>query len=206
MLVGIVLAAGASTRMGRIKALLPVDATGETFLSRIVRTLREAGVEDVVVVTGYHREPVEEEVERWETSVRVVHNPAHDQGQLTSLQAAIRLVDRPGVEAIVVTLVDVPLVTKATITRLITEYRRTHAAFVRPVNRRGQHGHPVIFDRRLFAEVLSAKGEEGAKPIVRGQIACGAGIEVPIDDDGAFQDVDTPDQYQRLIGGIKPIG
>jgi molybdenum cofactor cytidylyltransferase len=202
MLVGVVLAAGASTRMGRVKALLPAGADAETFLSRVVRTLREGGLEDVVVVTGYHRDAVEQEVERWPTPIRVVYNPAHEYGQLTSLQAAIRVVDRPGVEGIVVTLVDVPLVKPDTVAHLLAEYRRTRATLVRPVDRTGRHGHPVIFDRRLFAELLSADYDAGAKPIVRGQISSGAGLEVEVDDVGAFEDIDTPDHYQRVIGGI----
>lgn len=200
MLVGIVLAAGASTRMGRAKALLPAGRADDTFLSRAVATLREAGVEDVIVVTGHHREAIEREIERWQAPPRVVYNALHEQGQLTSLQAAVRLADRPGVEAAVVSLVDVPLVSVETVRRLIAAYRAAHATLVRPVDRAGRHGHPVIFDRRLFPELLAADPATGAKPIVRAQIASGAGVEVPIEDEGAFQDIDTPDTYERIIG------
>jgi molybdenum cofactor cytidylyltransferase len=200
MLIGIVLAAGASSRMGRVKALLPADEAGNTFLSRVVRTFREAHVDDVIVVTGHHREAVEQEIERRPIPARVIYNPRHEQGQLTSLQAAIGAVDRSGVDAVVVTLVDVPLVTAATMGRVIAAYQRTHANVVRPVDRTGRHGHPVLFDRGLFGALLSADPRRGAKPIVREQIASGAGIEVPVDDPGAFDDIDTPEAYARTIG------
>ena len=201
MLIGIVLAAGASTRMRHVKALLPADASGATFLSRIVETLWNGGLDDVVVVTGFHRAAIEAEVEKWvpPRRVRTVHNLQHEQGQLSSLQAALRIVDRPGVEGVVVTPVDAPRVKSETVAYLVAEYRRTHALLVRPAHPDGRHGHPVLFDRRLFSDLLAADPGAGAKSIVRNQIASGGGIEVLVDDPGAFEDVDTPDQYTRVV-------
>src|SRR6187549_394417 len=113
MIPALVLAAGKSTRMGRTKALLPLG--DETFISRIVGTFRAAGVEDVVVVVGHDAERVAAALDRLDPPPRVVLNPGYESGQLSSILAGLRAVDRPGVTALLLTLVDVPLVSGATV-------------------------------------------------------------------------------------------
>src|SRR5712692_7745013 len=124
----VVLAAGRSTRMGRAKATLPLSDS-ETFLTRIVRTLLEAGVDDVVVVVGHEAKAIEESFaasgRSSGLSARFVVNSDYDKGQLSSLQTALALVDRPGVTAILVTPVDVPLVSARTVRAVVECYRRT---------------------------------------------------------------------------------
>src|SRR5436190_18514922 len=148
MIPAIVLTAGRSTRMGRPKALLPI-AGGDTFLSRIVRTLHDAEVDDVVVVIGYEPEEIVADVERRRLAVRFAFNPDFDKGQLSSLVAGLNVIDRPGVAACLVTLVDVPLVSPATVRAVIDRYRATRALVVRPVAG-ARHGHPLLVDRALF--------------------------------------------------------
>ena len=116
MIPAIVLAAGTSTRMGRPKATLPLPGGG-TFLTRIVHTFLEAGVDDVVVVVGHQAAAVVEAFAASGLAARFVDNLAYEQGQLTSLLAGLQVVDRPGVAAALVTLVDVPLVSSATVQR-----------------------------------------------------------------------------------------
>jgi molybdenum cofactor cytidylyltransferase len=187
----IVLAAGKSTRMGRAKALLPLEP-GETFLTRIVRTLRDAEVEDVVVVVGHEPESI---LTTFAGQARVVINADYEAGQLTSLLAGLRLVDRPGVIAVLVTLVDVPLVTTATVRAVIERYRRTGVPIVRPVHN-GRHGHPVLIDRSLFDRIRAADPTIGLKPIVRAHASAAGDVEVA--DEGAFRDIDTPAEYDRV--------
>src|SRR6266700_7535983 len=93
MIPAIVLAAGASTRMGRAKALLPLDE-GETFLTRIVATFRSADVEDVIVVVGHDAPAIIDAFDRSEAVARFVVNPDYSRGQLTSLVAGLRSVHR----------------------------------------------------------------------------------------------------------------
>ena len=95
------------------------------------------------------------------------------------------------------TLIDVPLVSVATVRTLIGAQREHGAPVVRPVSN-GRHGHPVIFGRALFAELRGADPAQGAKPVVRAHAA--EMIEVPIDDEGAFTDIDTREDYERIIG------
>src|SRR5437763_358532 len=123
MVPAIVLAAGRSTRMGRAKALLMLDR--ETFLSRVVRTLRDAHVDDVVVVLGHEPDAIVADCERRALNVRFAINRDYDAGRLTSLLTGLRVIDRPGVAAALVTLVDVPLVTASTVRAVLERYRRT---------------------------------------------------------------------------------
>ena len=102
-----------------------------------------------------------------------------------------------GVVEGLVTLVDVPLVSAATVRAVVESYRVTHAPVVRPTSG-ARHGHPLLLDRSVFAALRAAAPETGAKPIVRAH-ASPAG-DIPIDDEGAFTDIDTPGEYQRLAG------
>jgi CTP:molybdopterin cytidylyltransferase MocA len=196
MIPGVILAAGASVRMGRPKALLPVDATGESFVARLARTFADAGVEEIVVVSRPGLD-LSNTLAGQLRPVRLVDNPDPDRGQLSSLLAGLRVSDRPGVQAILVGLVDVPLVAADTVRAVVAAYRRTPAWIVRPVDR-GRHGHPVIFDRRVFDELRRAPLDRGAKTVVRAhehEI-----LEVPVEDEGAFLDIDGPEDYARVIG------
>jgi molybdenum cofactor cytidylyltransferase len=195
MIVGIVLAAGASSRMGRPKALLPLGE--ETFLSRVCRTLAEGGVDDVVVIAGPEAAEVERTLAGAAVRARVVENARRDQGQLTSLQAGLAVADRPGVDAVLVHLVDAPLVTPGTVRAVVEAFGRTHAPIVRP-SVGGRHGHPVVFGRAIFDELRAADPAVGAKAVVRAHAA--DALDVAVDDPGACQDIDTPEDYERLIG------
>lgn len=191
----IVLAAGKSSRMGRPKATLPFPGGG-TFLTRIVRTLLDAGADDVVVVVGHEAQPIVDHFAASELPARFVANAAYERGQLTSLVAGLRFIDRPGVAAALVTLVDVPLVSVATVRRVVERYRESQAPVVRPT--RGEaHGHPLLIDRSLFNVIQQADAETGIKPIVRAYASPAGDIE--IEDQGAFFDVDTPADYGELV-------
>ena len=196
MISGIVLAAGASTRMGQVKAALPLGQMGETVLSRVVRTLFEGGVPELVVVAGAHIDAVRVAMPRDESRARVVEHAGWQRGQLSSLVAGLDAIDAPLVEAALVTLVDVPLVRSSTVAAVIDAWRRTRAPIVRPADGE-RHGHPVIFDRSVFADLRSADPNTGAKAVFalhRDRI-----VNVEVDDEGAFQDIDTPEDYQRLM-------
>ena len=190
----IVLAAGKSSRMGRPKATLPLDG-GDTFLTRIVRTFTAASVEDVVVVVGHDADAIASSFANVDLAARFVENADYEQGQLSSLIAGLRVVDRPGVVAVLLTLVDVPLVSEATVRAVVQRYRETGAPIVRPV-RGNEHGHPVLIDRMLFDAIRHADPEVGAKSIIRANVS--AAGDVAVDDPGAFVDADTPEEYARL--------
>ncbi len=193
MVVGIILAAGASSRMGRPKALLPIG--GDTFVTRVCRTLLKAGVDDLVVVAGPEHEAIADALAAAGLPARVVENRRRDEGQLSSVLAGLAVADRPGVDAVLVHLVDAPLVRPETARAVLDAFLRTHAPIVRPaVGQR--HGHPVLFARGVFDELRRADPAIGAKAIVRAHAA--EVCNVPVDDDGACRDIDTPEDYARL--------
>jgi molybdenum cofactor cytidylyltransferase len=198
VLSAVILAAGDSTRMGSPKAAL-LTPDGATFVGRLVTTLREAGVDDLVIVTGRHHDAVVESIARdhQSTTPRIVRNPDPSRGQLSSLLTGMEIVMTPQTDAMLMTLVDVPLVRVSTVTAVIDEWRRTRAPIVRPAIG-DRHGHPVIFDRVLFDELRRAPLDAGAKSVVRAhehEI-----VNVPVDDEGCVRDVDTPSDYEEMRG------
>ena len=210
MIPAIVLAAGKSTRMGRPKATLPLPG-GDTFLSRIVRTFHAAGVDDVIVVLGHDAEAIAEACAQEPTQARFVLNPDYERGQFSSLVKGLNAVDRPGITATLLTLVDVPLVTADTVRMVLERYARAHAPIVRPTRVKPsrsadggsgvetEHGHPVLIDRSLFDAIRRANPAEGAKPVVRSHAS--AEGDLAIADEGAFLDIDTAEEYRRLMEG-----
>ena len=199
MIPALVLAAGKSTRMGRPKATLPLPGGG-TFLTRIVATFLEAGVDDVVVVVGHEAEAVAREFDNSGLRARFVENPLFEQGQWTSLVAGLDFIDRPGVSAALVTLVDVPLVSASTVRAVLDCHRTTRAPIVRPTSL-ARHGHPLLVDRSLFDEIRRADPQLGAKPVVRAHASPRG--DITIDDEGAFTDIDTPDEYEKVFHGFR---
>lgn len=197
MLAAIVLAAGQSSRMGSPKALL-LDAQGRPFVARIVRTLTAAGCSEVTVVTGAAHDAVREVLARDDppSRVRLARNPQPERGQLSSIWTGMDDAARPGVSALLLALVDAPFFSVATVQAVIHAHDTTGAAIVRPA-RGDAHGHPVIFGRFLFDALRRADPAVGAKAIVRAH--AGQILNVEVDDDGAFTDVDTPADYARAV-------
>jgi molybdenum cofactor cytidylyltransferase len=196
----IVLAAGASSRMGRPKAALPLGGRGHTVLSMGVEALLSAGVPCVVIVAGAHPDAVRGAIGTRDPRVAVVEHPAWADGQLSSLLRGLDAIDHPLLEAVLVTLVDVPLVSPDTVRALVAAWRTSGAPIVRPADGE-RHGHPVLFDRRVFAELRAADPRTGAKPVVHAHAH--ELIDLPVADEGAFVDLDVPADYERVRQMVK---
>jgi len=197
----IVLAAGASSRMGRSKAALPLSHAADTFLKRLGSTLLEAGLPRLTIVTGAFPDLLASAWPDHDRRVRAVHNPHWSSGQLSSILAGLDAVRAGDPDALLVALVDTPLVRATTVRALIDAWRATRAPIVRPC-RGDQHGHPVLFDRALFAELRAADPARGAKPVVHAHRD--TLIDLAVDDDGAFRDADTPDDYAAMLRAMVP--
>ena len=195
MLPGVILAAGDSTRMGSPKALL-LTRDGKPFVAAIAETFAAAGITEIVVVTGRDHERITAALahERLPAPPEVVRNLDPSRGQLSSLLLGIDSLPAAA-PAAVVTLVDVPLMTAETVRLVISEWRRTGAPIVRPAIGE-RHGHPVVFDRRLFQELRQAPLDVGAKAVFRAHSA--EIVNVPVTDTGCLVDVDTPADYEAL--------
>lgn len=182
-------------RMGQPKAGLRVAPSGPTFAEAAVCAVRTAGVADVTVVAGAHPEAVAAALAGVQ-DVRVVVHDGWAAGQLSSLRAGLDAVDAPDLEAILVTLVDCPLVRPATVRRLIETWTGTRPPIVRPAIGE-RHGHPVIFDRITFADLRTAPLDVGAKAVIaRWSTAI---VNVAVDDHGVLADIDTPADYDAFV-------
>lgn len=190
MIAGIVLAAGRSRRMGEPKALLRFG--GATFLERAVRALSGGGCHAVWVVVGADPEVA---AAAGELGAHVVVNAAAGAEQIDSLRLALAALP-PEAEAAAVALVDVPEADAAVVRAVVDGFRRSGAPLVLP-SRGGRHGHPVLFARRAWPELMAPGLAEGARSVVHAHAA--DRVEVPVD--SLPRDVDTPDDYRRLLAG-----
>jgi len=196
VIAAIILAAGASTRMGCPKALLP-DPDGRPFVARLVRTFADAGSSPIVVVTGRDHAAIAAALAADALPVDpvVVNNPEPARGQLSSLWTGLDVVMDAGAQAVLVTLVDMPLASVETVRQVVDAWSRSRPPIVRPAIG-DRHGHPVLFDRALFADLRRAPLAEGAKAVLRAH--ADRIVNVAVDDEGCLVDVDTPDEYEAL--------
>ena len=192
--------------MGRPKALLTLPPDGVTFLGRLVRSLIDGGVTDVLSVARPDDHDLGFEIDRLAAAgspVRLVVNPAADRGQLSSVVCGINAADRPGVHGVMIAPVDAPLVTPDTVRRLLTAFAERRAPVVRATYR-GRHGHPVIFSRHVFDSLRRADPAIGAKAVVHAH--ADDRMDVELDDPGVIMDVDNPEDYARILDDTDTSG
>ena len=191
---GILLAAGESRRMGFPKPLLRIG--NDTFLTRTLHSMLEVA-RAVVVVTGAYEQPVRDEVSA-SRRLRIVHNPDFQRGQLSSLKCAIGAIS-PDVDGVLVHLADHPLVQATTFRAVAEKYELTRAPIL-IARHRGRRGHPVLFAKGVFSELLAAPEGEGARFVVNADPA--RVVYVEVEDPGVTLDLDTPEDLKRA--GLAP--
>jgi CTP:molybdopterin cytidylyltransferase MocA len=195
MIAAVILSAGESSRMGRPKALLPIG--GQTFIEKIVTALREAGLENIVVMLGHNAEAMRQEIAHLPVTALV--NSGYQKGQLSSLQIAVRhLLADNNCHGMLVHLVDHPYINAELVNRLIERFDHSGKLIVVP-RFHGKRGHPVIFARSLFDELLKAPLDQGAKAVVNAHRQ--ETLEVDTADEGITLDIDTPELYRQHVKG-----
>jgi CTP:molybdopterin cytidylyltransferase MocA len=187
---GIILAAGKSQRMGRLKPLIKIQ--GKTFLQHISDQLFKAGVDEVKIVVGFRAQEIVEQSRAGQ--VQFVHNPLYEKGQFSSLLAALSALETPQRGALVC-LGDQPHIKHSWIEALIATHHEHPDALIRP--RFGQRtGHPVIYPGRLVPEIQTMSSDDTAKKIWHDHAA--EIITVDLDPD-ILLDADTPGQLRDII-------
>ena len=193
MIVAVVLSAGESSRMGRPKALLPID--GQTFIERIVAALKQTTVGKIIVILGHNARELEARISH--LPVQILINTDYRQGQLSSLQLAVRdLQADADCDGMLVHLVDHPYLAPALVQEMIRRFYETEKRIIVP-KFHGKRGHPVIFSNALFGELLSAPMAEGAKAVVNAHRA--ETLEIDTQEEGIAVDIDTPELYQQHV-------
>jgi len=189
VIAGIILAAGASSRMGSPKALL--DYRGETFIQRLMRVLSTV-CDPVIVVLGYHADALRPAV----PDATIVVNPAPERGQLSSLQSGLAALP-PDAEGFLFTPVDSPAVEMATVERLALEFRRRDPATQLVIPRfAGKRGHPVFATRAIANELTALPLTAQARAIIPSHVA--DTLYIDVSDTRILADIDDRDAYRRL--------
>jgi molybdenum cofactor cytidylyltransferase len=196
----VVLAAGGSTRLGRVKQLLPVIGTpsravggsGETMIEHVLHAVMSTSVDEVIVVLGHAAAEIAAHIP---AGCRTVMNPVWQDGISSSIRAGLEEVASRS-EAALFVLADQPLLSSAALQRILHAYYGTTKAIVTPVHR-GQRGAPALFDRRLFPALRLLRGDVGGREVIR-QFPQEV-LPVEMDTPEMFLDVDTPADYEGLL-------
>jgi molybdenum cofactor cytidylyltransferase len=191
----VVLAAGASRRMGTPKQLLRIG--GETILERTLNNVRASQAAKIVLVLGHAAESVEKEIST--EQIRVVHNPDYQQGMGTSLRTGLAAVSADAGAALII-LADQPFVSPETFNKLIACHRDSKPQggtpqIIIPMYQ-GFRGNPVLLDRSVFDEVKGLNGDVGCRAIFGDHTE---GIcKLPVDDAGILLDIDSRSDFETL--------
>jgi molybdenum cofactor cytidylyltransferase len=184
---GLILAAGESRRMGFPKALLRYR--DETFLDTLIGLFSDY-CSPVIVVLGAQAERIRQAALR---PASFVVNVNFEQGMTTSLQCGLRAIP-PGSEGVLLTLVDHPAVTPATLDRLLAAPR----PLLRVPRYQAKRGHPVWFRGALIPEFLALPEDAAARDVVHGHFPEAEFLD--LDDPGIVADIDDPAAYRDLMG------
>jgi molybdenum cofactor cytidylyltransferase len=184
----VILAAGASSRMGTPKQLLELE--GKTLLTRTIEAALASEAWPVVVVLGANAEKIRTTISR--LPVLVAENPAWSEGMAASIRTGVTTLQQfsRSLDAGLFALCDQPSFAAATITRLMQAQRETGRGIVAS-HYSGRNGAPALFLKKHFAALAALTGEEGARAMLNGDPAEVATVDLP----ALAADLDTPEDY-----------
>jgi len=197
-LCGVILSAGASSRMGTEKALLPWPpnaGAGQTLLSAQIESLKPFA-ESVIVVGGRNYDVIAPIAIGHGASV--VQNPEPERGQFSSLQIGLRELIALGYEAAIITLVDAPPLSSNSLEKLRSAFEQALAGGMLAVapEHDGKRGHPLFASRNLIEAFLAAPPTSDARTVRREHAQFL--VSLPVTDVLLAVDVNTPEQYRAL--------
>ena len=189
----VILAAGLSSRMGSHKLLLPVK--NKTIIENVLDIIFSGGLSNISVVVGHGKEEILEVLRPYR--IKIIHNPLYRQGMSTSLKSAVEHLSKDKqTEAILVFNGDMPLIKPDTVTKMLKQYEDTRPLLSAPVYQ-GRRGHPVLFARELFEQLLAITGDMGARQVVEQNVSLMQ--TVAVDDPGIHLDIDSREDYQSAV-------
>jgi molybdenum cofactor cytidylyltransferase len=190
----IVLAAGRSTRMGGPNKLL-AELGGKPLVRVVTEQALASKAQGVIVVTGHQHREIESALRGLQ--VTFAHNPGFAEGLAGSVKAGITAVPA-NADGAIVCLGDMPLIDAQLIDRLIEAFAPDRGNLIVVPVSAGRRGNPVLWSRRFFNELMTLDGDIGARHLIEKHNAAVA--EVPVDGQGAFLDIDTPQALETARG------
>jgi molybdenum cofactor cytidylyltransferase len=197
----IILAAGASSRMGMPKQLLMIE--GKTLIKRVSEMAIDTPCHPIVVVLGANKEPIRKEMEK--IPLTIIENPQWENGMSSSIKMGLvgAYMTEKEIDAVIFLTVDMPFVSAELIKEMIQKATENPDSQIVACNYEKQFGTPtvgipVLFKRSLFNDLLELKGDEGAKKIIQKNKDKSSFIYFP---EGKF-DLDTIDEYWNFVGQI----
>ncbi len=188
----VILAAGQSQRMGRPKLLLPWGKTS-TIIRQVCQQVLACQPYETVVVTGEMKEAIQAQVA--DLPVRVIYNPFAAEGEiLSSLQIGLQTIWRTS-DACLVVLGDQPTIEQEVISEVLLTYAKGHGQIIVPAYKK-RRGHPLIIDRSLWQAVMDLP--QGAAPRDMLRANPQAIYELPVNTPSVLDDIDTPEDYNRV--------
>lgn len=184
----VILAAGAATRMGRIKQLLPYR--GRTLVEHSISQAQQAGFAPVLVVLGAQAESVAEAIAR--TTAEVVINEAWQTGMGSSVTAGVKRMS--GVDAVAILLADQPCISATDLSAMHRILESSDAAVI-AASYAGTVGVPAIFRAAVFPMLLQLAPDAGARALLRDKSLSVLHYGLP----AAATDIDTPEDFAALV-------
>lgn len=190
----VLLAAGEGSRLGKIpKSLLTLH--GETYISRQLNALKEAGVQRIHIVTGFYHQQIEATLGK--SQVEIVRNPAPDLGQQHSVSLGLESLPAD-VEIVLIALADQPLIEAKDITELLTAFaaRKEGIEILYPLVG-GQRGNPVLLSGQALKELRRQGPEQTCRQFIDSHPAMVQRFETS--NKHFIVDIDTPEDLARLV-------
>lgn len=200
MISGILLAAGESSRMqGAFKPLLKWGK--RTVIGECVHQMGASQLAEIFVVLGHREMEIRQTLSG--SGVQYIINENYQRGMLSSVKAGLSLIS-PNADAALFALVDQPMITKDIIDNLIDSFSAGEKGVALPTYR-GKRGHPVIITAKYFDEImqLDEDSPEGLRQFIDRRR--GDTLEVPVDTTAVLEDIDLPEDYERLSKQAEPI-
>ena len=170
-------------------------------LGQTIENVRRAAAHEIVLVLGASADAIRRLLPAsLLEGLKLVVNPAYEQGMASSLRAGLSALD-PQTDAALIVLADQPFVRPETLDQLGRTHRQTQAQIVIP-SYQGRRGNPVLLDRSVFAEVMALEGDTGCRAIFGKHPERTVNLEV--EDEGILLDIDNQGDYDRLREGFPP--
>lgn len=191
----ILLAAGASSRLGASKQLLPFN--GQTLLQHGLQVAVDTGLQPIITVLGAKADLLKKQLDN--QAATLIFNEEWEEGMASSIRCGLKqlLIVAPDIKAVILMVCDQPFITAKLLLELVEKYKQTGKPIIASSYKKSM-GTPALFDKKLFTYLLALKGDTGARKLMKENPDLVDLVDFPM---GAI-DIDTEDDYKGLLTHI----